>query len=75
MPGSTSAHLITADPMELSRRIGYTRGQIEEALGLLDGRGHRTGNPDVYWAYKAMVRALDELDGRTIAGRPIAKAT
>jgi hypothetical protein len=75
MPGPTTANLITADPMELSRRIGYARGQIQEALGMLDGRSHRSGSPDVYWAYKALTRALDELDGGTTrAGQPIGEA-
>jgi hypothetical protein len=49
--------------MEQARRIGFAKGQIREAMGYIDGRlPDRTGNSHLYWAYKALCCALEELD-------------
>jgi len=51
-----------------ARRIGFARGQIRIALEYLDGR-RDDGQPGpqddrLYWCYKALVRALAELEGK-----------
>jgi hypothetical protein len=57
--------------MELSRRIGFAKGQIREAMGYIDGRlPDLNGNSHLYWAYKALGCALEELD-RPICHTPI----
>lgn len=43
---------------ELHRKIGFARAQIEEALGLLEDVEKSDAK---YWAYRALVRANDEL--------------
>ena len=56
----------TEERSELSRRIGFARGALEEALMLLRDRIE----PDTrYWIEKDLRRALDELTGKTRAGK------
>ena len=49
---------LSLDTCELSRRIGFARAQIEEAMAHIPDM---EDNGALYWAYKALVRARDML--------------
>ncbi len=59
--------------MELVRRIGFAKGQIREALGLVEIQQNRGVSGSYYIDYigQALDRALDELDGKTVAGKVV----
>ena len=57
---------ICESQMVLVDRIGFARGQIEEAMGYLDCRNGRAPCDRVYWAHKALTRALAILRGASI---------
>ncbi len=59
-----ATHLLDPPISEFNRRIGFAKGMIAEALGSLAAMSPQ--HPEVYWAERALRRAIAELDGKTV---------